>query len=187
MPVLLNDSTYRDQDAMEGAGVAVVFLLYKQAFLLPLIPFSSPTLRHEPVAQVWLIIISCFSQLSDDSGEDMTSSWACAVLCLVAQSCLTLCDPMVCSPPSFSIHGDSPGKNTGVGCHALLQGIFPTQGSNLGLPHCQWILYHLNHQGSPRALEWVAYPFSRGTSQPAELPWKSPAESIRVPSWDSQV
>ena len=80
MAVLLNDSTYRDQDAMEGAAVAVVFLLYKQAFLLPLIPSSSPTLRHEPVAQVWLIIISGFSQLSDDSGEDMTSSWACGVL-----------------------------------------------------------------------------------------------------------
>ena len=48
-----------------------------------------------------------------------------AVLCLVAQSCLTLCDPMDCSPPGSSVHGDSPGKNTGVGCHALLQGIFP--------------------------------------------------------------
>ena len=52
------------------------------------------------------------------------------------------------SPPGSSVHGDSPGKNTGVGCHALLQGIFPTQGLNLGLPHCWWILYHLSHQGS---------------------------------------
>ena len=51
---------------------------------------SSPTLSHEPVAQVWLIIVPCFSQLSDDSGEDRTSSWACAVLCQVTQSCLTL-------------------------------------------------------------------------------------------------
>ena len=56
-----------------------------------------------------------------------------------------------------------------MGCHALLQGIFPTQGSNPGLPHCRWILYRLSHQGSPRILEWVAYPFSRG-SLPAELP-----------------
>ena len=47
-----------------------------------------------------------------------------------------------------SVHGDSPGKNTEVGCHALLQGIFPTQGSNPGLPDCRWILYHLSHQGS---------------------------------------
>ena len=42
------------------------------------------------------------------------------VVCLVTQSCLTLCHPMDCSPPGFSVHGDSPGKNTGVGCHALL-------------------------------------------------------------------
>ena len=48
-----------------------------------------------------------------------------------------------------SVHGDSPGKNSGVGCHALLQGIFPTQGLNLGLLHCRWFLYHLSHQGSP--------------------------------------
>ena len=48
------------------------------------------------------------------------------------QSCPTLCDPMDCSPPGSSVHGDSPGKNTGGGCDALLQGIFPTQGSN---PH----------------------------------------------------
>ena len=44
---------------------------------------------------------------------------------------------------------DSPGKNTGVGCHFLLQGIFPTQGSNPGLPHCGQTLYPLSHQGSP--------------------------------------
>ena len=64
----------------------------------------------------------------------------------VAQSCPTLCDPRDCSPPGSSVHGDSPAKNTGVGCHALLQGIFPTQGSNPGLPHCRWILYCLSHQ-----------------------------------------
>ena len=50
-----------------------------------------------------------------------------AVLCLVAQSCAALYDPMDCSPPGSSVHGDSPGKNTGVGCHFFLQGIFPTQ------------------------------------------------------------
>ena len=49
------------------------------------------------------------------------------------QSCQTFCDTMDYSPPGSSIHGDSPGKNTGVGCHALLQGLFPTQGSNLHL------------------------------------------------------
>ena len=48
-----------------------------------------------------------------------------------------------------------------MGCHALLQGISPTQGSNPGLPHCRQILYCLSYQGSPKILEWVAYPFSR--------------------------
>ena len=56
---------------------------------------------------------------------------------------------MDCSPTVSSVHEDSPGKNTGVGCHALLQGIFPTQGSNLGLPHCRQIVYCLSHEGSP--------------------------------------
>ena len=86
-------------------------------------------------------------------------------VCLVIQLCPTLCNPMGCSPPGSSVHGDSPGKNTGVGCHALLQGIFPTQGLNPGLLRCWWILYHLSHQGSPRILEWVAYPFSRASSR----------------------
>ena len=45
------------------------------------------------------------------------------------------------SPPGSSVQGDSPGKNTGMGCHALLQGIFPTQGLNPGLLHCRHILY----------------------------------------------
>ena len=63
--------------------------------------------------------------------------------------CLTLCNPMDYSPRGSSVHGDSPGKNTGVGCHALLQGIFPTQGPNPDLPHCRQILYWLSHQGKP--------------------------------------
>ena len=59
-----------------------------------------------------------------------------------------LCDPMDCNPPGFSVHGNSQGKNTGVGSHSLLQGIFLTQELNLGLPHCRQILYHLSHQFS---------------------------------------
>ena len=73
---------------------------------------------------------------------------------------------MDCSPSGSSVHGDSPGKNIGVGCHALLQRIFLTQGSNPGLPCCRQTIYHESHQGSPRILEWVAYPLSTGTSQP---------------------
>ena len=61
---------------------------------------------------------------------------------------------------------NSPGQNTGVGNLALLQGIFPTQELNPGLPHCRQVLYQLSHEGSPRILEWVSCPFSRGSSQP---------------------
>ena len=57
-------------------------------------------------------------------------------------------------------------QNTGVGSHSLLQGIFPIQGSNPGLPHCRQILYQLSHRGSPRILEWAAYPFSTESSRP---------------------
>ena len=89
-----------------------------------------------------------------------------SLLCFVTQLCQILCDLMDCSLPGSSVLGDSPGKNPAVGSHALLQGIFPTQGSNPGLPHCGWILYCLSHRRSPRILEWVAYPFSRGFSRP---------------------
>ena len=60
---------------------------------------------------------------------------------------------------------NSPGWNTGVDRYSFLQGIFPTQGWNPGLPHCRRILYQLSQKGSPRILEWVAYPFPRGHSQ----------------------
>ena len=70
-----------------------------------------------------------------------------------------------CSVVSASLqpHGlyspwNSPGQNTGVSSLSLLQGIFPTQGLNPGLPDCRQILYQLSHKGSPRILEWVAYP-----------------------------
>ena len=69
----------------------------------------------------------------------------CIVL-LVPQLCMTLCDPMDCSPPGFSVHGDSPGKNTGVDCSFLLQGILLTQGSNPGLLNCRQILHHLSYR-----------------------------------------
>ena len=74
-------------------------------------------------------------------------------------------------PDSLWHHGlygpwNSTGQNTGVGSLSLLQGIVPTLGSNLGPPHCRRILYQLSHKGSPRILEWVAYPFSRGSSWP---------------------
>ena len=61
---------------------------------------------------------------------------------------------------------NSPGQNSRMGSLSLLQEILPTQGSNPGLPHCRQILYQLSHKGSPRILEWVAYPFSCRSSRP---------------------
>ena len=87
---------------------------------------------------------------------------------------------------------NSPGWNTGVGSLSLLQEIFPTQGLNPGLPHYRWILYQLSHKGSPRILEWVAYPFSSGSSQSRNQTGVSCiaggfcSESIRCPTGKSQ-
>ena len=61
---------------------------------------------------------------------------------------------------------NSPGQNAGVGGLSLLQEIFPTLGLNPCLPHCRQILYQLSHKGSPRIMEWVAYPFSSRSSRP---------------------
>ena len=72
---------------------------------------------------------------------------------------------------------NSPGHSTGVGSLSLLQGIFPTQGLNPGFPHYRQILYQLSHKGSPKILEWVAYSFSSGSSQPGIEPG-SPALQV---------
>ena len=100
--------------------------------------------------------------------------WGDTLLCLVAQSCLTLCNPMGCSMPGSSVHGDSPCKNTGVGSQALLHdlpnaGIKPRSPTlqadslpseppgkpmntgmgkelNWGLLHCRKILYQLSYE-----------------------------------------
>ena len=85
----------------------------------------------------------------------------------------TLNESKSCSVVSDSLrpHGlyrpwNSLGQDTGVGSLSLLQGIFPTQGLNPGLPHCRQLLYQLSHQGSSRILEWIACPFSSRSSQP---------------------
>ena len=78
------------------------------------------------------------------------SDWTELIQCVCARSlsCVQLfatCFQLF-GPPDSSVHGDSSGKNTGVGGHAVLQGIFPTQGSNPGFSHCRQILYHISHQ-----------------------------------------
>ena len=65
---------------------------------------------------------------------------------------------------------NSPGRNTGVGSLSRLEGILPIQGSNPGLLHCRQIFYQVSHKGSPRILEWVAYPFSSRSSNPGIEP-----------------
>ena len=82
----------------------------------------------------------------------------------VSQPCPTLCDPM-----NYTVHEFS-RPDPGVGSLSLIQGIFPTQGSNPGLLYCRQILYQLIHKGSPRILEWVAYPFFRRSSQSRNQP-----------------
>ena len=93
-------------------------------------------------------------------------------VCLVAQSCPTLCNPIGYSPPGSLVHGNSPGKNTGVSCHALLQGIFPTQGSNPGLPHCRRILYQLSYQGSYTSRSYfLLFPMPSSLPHRSSLPF----------------
>ena len=89
-------------------------------------------------------------------------------VCVAPQSCPALCDPMtIAHKAPLSMGMDSPGKNTGVGCHALLQGIFPTQGWNPGLPHCRWIFCSLSHQGSPYTFFQSLIIFSRNVRETA--------------------
>ena len=77
---------------------------------------------------------------------------------------------------------NSPGQNIGVGSLSLRQGIFPTQGSNSDLPHCGRILHQLSHKGSPRILEWVAYPFSRGFPDPGIEPGPPALQADSLPT-----
>ena len=109
------------------------FLLY-----FPSIKKTKKVKTHSPKFSYHLIPTSppAFVVLLKSVSRYFWKVWAfsfpwCAVLCLVTQLCPTLCNPMDCSPPGSSIHGDSPGKNSRVGCHALLQGIFPTQVSHV--------------------------------------------------------
>ena len=104
----------------------------------------------------------CSSAFKSDQTDPKGLVKMCECACLVTQTCLTLCNSMDCSPPGSSVHEDSPGKNTGVGGHALLWGILPTQGLNPGLPYCRQTLYHLSKQGRrpPWAAATAMYQFS---------------------------
>ena len=120
-----------------GLNPCLLCILHWQAGSLPLAPPGTHHCNH-----------SCVLALKNSKAESHS---------VVSDSLL---------PHGLYSPYNSPGQNTGVGSFSLLQGIFPTQGSNLDLPHCKWILYQLSHQGSPRILEWVVYPFSSRSSQP---------------------
>ena len=88
------------------------------------------------------------------------------------------------SPLGCSVHGDSPGKNMGVGCHALLQRIFPTLGSNPCLLHCRRILYQISHQRSPARLLAKVAQSCLTLCDPMDyaVPWNSPGQYTGVGS-----
>ena len=109
---------------------------------------------------------------SAGSGEG-TEVVNCSYMCMLSffsrvQLCVT---PWTVAPRPLC-PWNSPDKNTGVGCHARLQGIFPIQGSNPGLPRCRQILYSLSHQGSQEY--WSGYPIC----SPGEYSW--PRSQIRI-------
>ena len=97
----------------QGWKLCLLHLVHWQAGSLPLVPPGKPMFPYAAAAAAKLL-----------------------------QSCLTLCDPMDYSQPGSSVHGESPGKKTGVGCRALFQGVFPTQELNPNLLYCRQILYH---------------------------------------------
>ena len=102
-------------------------------------------------------------------GLSLPASSLSCVLRFITQSYPTLCDPMDRSRPGASLHGDSPGENTGVGCHALLQGIFLTQELNWGLLPCRRILYQLSYLSvAPR---WCLTIFSFPNTAPSLGTW----------------
>ena len=89
--------------------------------------------------------LSCPRGVLSQASRNDLSFKACAYVHVKSLS--TLSDLMDCSLPGSLVHGDSLGRNTGVSCHALLQGIFPTQGLNPSRLHCRQVLYHVSHQG----------------------------------------
>ena len=98
--------------------------------------------------------------LFDIFTEDNLIAYSVAgfLLCksILSESCSVVSNSL--QPHGLHSQWNSPGQSTGMGSLSLLQGIFPTQELNPGLPHCRRILYQLSHQGNPRILEWVAYP-----------------------------
>ena len=95
---------------------------------------------------IFLMVVEQICPVCADGSTNLHVIKFHRTMCLVTQSYPTLCDPIDCSPPGSSVHGVFLAIITGMGCQALLQVIFPTQGSNPGLLHYRQILYGLSHQ-----------------------------------------
>ena len=128
-----------------------LFCTYRSAFVVLSLKSSLTLLRNS--SQTFHIMTLTWN-LQNDSLMECPPIWTWAVLfsclkvkVLVALLCPTLCHLMDCCLPD-SCPWEYLGKNTGVGCHFLLHGIFPTQESNQNLLHCRQILYHLSHLDS---------------------------------------
>ena len=116
-------------------------------------PFSRGSSQPRDQTGISCIAGGCFYQLSyeGNSPQNKYAVLSCSVIShFFVTSWTVACQAPLCM-------GILQHKSTGVGCHALLQGIFPTQGSNPGLLHCKQILYHLSHQGSPCVLTSIIF------------------------------
>ena len=103
-----------------------------------------------------------------------------------AQLCLTFCDPMDCSPPGSSVHGDSPGKNTGVGCHALLQGNLPNPGTEPTSPALLVDSLPSEPPGKPKNTGVGSLSFLHGTTHPRNQTGASCIAGGFFTSWASR-
>ena len=131
------------------------------------------TVSHFTLSGEQPLLLVCVSNNAMSGRWQARNSWyVLSLLCVRAQLYPTLCDPMDCSPPGSSIHRDSPGKNTEVGCHFLLQGIFPTQGLYLYLLHWQADSLPLSHLGSLQVSKSVAV-----------INWDMNVGWLLIPSW----
>ena len=119
---------------------------------------------EEPNYKSWLFQREISFLQSSVSSLSILKTYLCCTLSL--SHVRLFVTPLTVPPQAPLSMGILQATKTGVGCHAFLQGISPTQGSNPHLLHCRQILYHLSHLGSPWVLEWVAYPFSRRSSWP---------------------
>ena len=126
----------------------------------------APSWQSVPLVTMWMSHLGIWAsspQWSHPSCSRMEQTWA-SQLGSESESHSIISNSL--RPHGLYSPWNSPGQNTGVVSLSLLQGIFSTQGSNPGLAHCRRVLYQLNHKGSPRVLECIAYPFSRRSSQP---------------------